>query len=184
MRESAKTAREHLADNYTSNRDTGGQDETTGWLAAFLGPGPRWSTDVHQAREAAGISEKKLKLAKKRLNVESARAEADGPWFMRLPQHAGQVPEGTDAGTGEGQEAKKSPFSDPATSPKESGNEPTTPTQSLGTTRPAAGAPGRTPHRPLPLQDPTANTTLAGQDGGTDFETLKTRLREALRRTS
>jgi hypothetical protein len=108
--ESAKTAREHLADNYASNRDTGGQDDATGWLAALLGPGPRWSTDVHQAREAAGISEKKLKGAKRRLNVESARAEADGPWFMRLPQHAEQVPEGTDRGAGEGQQAQKPPL--------------------------------------------------------------------------
>jgi hypothetical protein len=114
--ESAKTAREQLAANYASIRDTGGQDDAMAWLAAFLGPGPRWSTDVHQAREAAGISEKKLKLAKKRLNVESARADADGPWFMRLPQHAEQVPEGTDRGTGEGQEAQKSPSSDHWTS--------------------------------------------------------------------
>jgi hypothetical protein len=114
--ESAKTAREHLADNYASNRDTGGQDDATGWLAAFLGPCPRWSTDVHEAREAAGISEKKLKGAKRRLNVESARVGADGPWFMRLPQHAEQVPEGTDRGAGEGQEAHKSPASDHWTS--------------------------------------------------------------------
>jgi AAA domain len=114
--ESAKTAREHLADNYASNRDTGGQDDATGWLAALLGPGPRWSTDVHRAREAAGISEKKLKLAKRRLNVESARAEADGPWFMRLPQHAGQVPESAEPGRGEDQEDQQPLFMDHWTS--------------------------------------------------------------------
>jgi hypothetical protein len=114
--ESAKTAREHLADNYASNRDAGGQDDATGWLAAFLGPGPRWSTDVHQAREAAGISENKLKGAKRRLNVESTRAGANGPWFMRLPQHAEQVPEGADPVAGEGQLAQKSPSSDHWTS--------------------------------------------------------------------
>ena len=40
------------------------------------------------------------------------------------------------------------------------------------------------PHRPLPVQDPAANTTFARQDRDTDFEAVKTRLREALRRTS
>ena len=107
MGESAKTAREHLADNYASDRDIGGHDDATAWLAVFLSAGPRWSADVHRAREAGGISEKKLKTAKKRLNVESARAGPDGPWFMRLPQHAGQVPESTDPAASESQEAQR-----------------------------------------------------------------------------
>jgi hypothetical protein len=90
--ESTQTAREHLAANYAADHDSGSGDDAVAWLAAFLAAGPRWSTDIHSAREEAGISEKKLKSAKKRLNVASGRTGSDGPWFMRLPQHDGQVP--------------------------------------------------------------------------------------------
>ena len=90
--ESEQTAREHLAENYATNHEPGG-DDAVGWLVAFLAAGPRWSVDVHDAREAADISEKKLRAAKKRLNVGSHRADGDGPWFMVLPQHAGRQPQ-------------------------------------------------------------------------------------------
>jgi hypothetical protein len=90
--ESTQTAREQLADNYAADHDAGSSDDAVAWLAAVLAGGPRWSADVHGAREEAGISEKKLKSAKKRLNVASERTDSDGPWFMRLPQHVGQIP--------------------------------------------------------------------------------------------
>ncbi|MBJ7340637.1 MAG: AAA family ATPase [Mycolicibacterium sp.] len=90
--ESEQTAREHLAEGYAVDHEPG-TDDGVGWLAAFLGGGPRWSVDVHTAREEANISEKKLRAAKKRLNVDSRRAANDGPWFMALPQHAGRQPD-------------------------------------------------------------------------------------------
>ncbi len=91
--ESERTAREHLADNYAADHEPGGGDGAVGWLAAYLAAGPRWSVEVHNAREQAEISEKKLRSAKKRLNVESRRAANDGPWFMALPQHSERLPD-------------------------------------------------------------------------------------------
>jgi hypothetical protein len=81
--ESDLTAREHLAENYAVDHEPGG-DDAVGWLAAFLAAGPRWSVDVHNARENADISDKRLRSAKKRLNVTSQRASNDGPWFLAL----------------------------------------------------------------------------------------------------
>jgi hypothetical protein len=92
--ESTKTAGEHSADNYTADHDTSGQHDALAWLAAFLGAGPRWSVDIHAARETAEISIKKLKTAKRNLNVESTRLEGAGAWFMRPPQHADRIPDG------------------------------------------------------------------------------------------
>jgi hypothetical protein len=93
--ESTLTARQQLAANHAAAHGTDAADDAVAWLAAFLAPGPQWSIDVHAAREAAGITEKKLKSAKKRLNVASEREDSDGPWFMRLPQHGGapEVPQ-------------------------------------------------------------------------------------------
>jgi hypothetical protein len=92
--DSTLTARQQLAETYAAqNGDSRGSDDTMGWLAAHLGAGPRWSVDVHQAREQAGISENKLRSAKARLRVESRRSGSDGPWFMALPEHADQTPD-------------------------------------------------------------------------------------------
>lgn len=62
------------------------------WLAAQLGAGPQWSSDIETAAKVAGISPYKLRSAKQKLNVESAREGSHGPWFMRLPQHSGRIP--------------------------------------------------------------------------------------------
>ena len=99
--ESEQTAREHLADSYAVDHEPG-SDDAVGWLAAFLAAGPRWSIDVHDARDEAGISEKKVRAAKKRLNVGSQRADADGPWFMALPQHKGREPSVPDVPVSDG----------------------------------------------------------------------------------
>jgi len=95
--DSDRTAREHLADAYAATHDAG---DAVGWLATYLAPGPRWAADAHQACEEAGFSEKAVKTAKRKLNVQSHRDTATGPWFWRLPQDKGapesrpQVPGG------------------------------------------------------------------------------------------
>jgi 5S rRNA maturation endonuclease (ribonuclease M5) len=94
--DSELTAREYLAESYAAEHEPG-SDDAVGWLANFLAAGPRWSVDVHDAREEADISEKKLRAAKRRLNVASLRAGNDGPWFMALPQHKGREPGVPDA---------------------------------------------------------------------------------------
>jgi hypothetical protein len=94
--ESGKTAKEHLADNYSSNRDTTGKALAKAWLAMQLANGPRWSAHIHLECGAEGISEKKLNAAKKELKVKSSRVGSSGPWFMSLPEHEGQTPEGPD----------------------------------------------------------------------------------------
>ncbi|MGO9097890.1 MAG: AAA family ATPase [Mycobacterium sp.] len=90
--DSDQTAREHLADNHAADHDPAKSD-AVGWLATYLAAGPRWAADAHTAREEAGFSEKTVKTAKRKLNVESERDTANGPWFWRLPQHKG-IPEG------------------------------------------------------------------------------------------
>ena len=91
--ESDRTAREHLADTHRAERgDAAATGGAVGWLAAFLGPGPQWSVDVHNAREREGISEKQLRSAKTKLNIESKRSGPNGYWYMALPQHEGQLP--------------------------------------------------------------------------------------------
>ncbi len=90
--ESTRTATEHLADNYAEERDSSGNDDAVAWLATLLANGPVWSTDAHAAREGTGFSKNKFNAAKKRLHVGSDRDGENGPWFMRLPQHNGQVP--------------------------------------------------------------------------------------------
>jgi hypothetical protein len=62
------------------------------WLVAQLRGGPRWSADVKKAAKDDGVSDFKLRRAKRKLNVQAAREAGTGPWFWRLPQHAGQVP--------------------------------------------------------------------------------------------
>lgn len=92
--ESTLTARQQLAETYAAEHgDPHGSDDAIGWLAAYLGSGPRWSVEVHRAREVAGISENKLRSAKARLRVESRRSDSDGPWFMALPEHHDQTPD-------------------------------------------------------------------------------------------
>lgn len=84
--DSTQTAREHIAETYAADTDTDGDGDAVVWLAKYLAAGPRWSKRLHDDREAAGISEKKLRTAKNRLRVESRR-DGDGPWFMALPEH-------------------------------------------------------------------------------------------------
>jgi hypothetical protein len=62
------------------------------WLAAQLDSGPRWSADVWQAAKDDGVTDYKLKRAKRKLNVKAAREAGTGPWYWRLPQHVDQVP--------------------------------------------------------------------------------------------
>jgi hypothetical protein len=90
--QSDKTARQHLEDNFAADQDTSSKTTAVLWLAVFLGPGPRWSNDVHHVRKQMKISEKAFKTAKRKLNVESVKTGDD--WFMRLPNHADRIPEG------------------------------------------------------------------------------------------
>jgi AAA domain len=90
--ESTLTAREHLAEIYAANHDTTARDDAVAWLASYLADGPRWAKDAHSDGERAGYSEKKRYTAKKRLGVEATRADGDGPWFWRLPQHTDRQP--------------------------------------------------------------------------------------------
>lgn len=90
--ESTLTAREHLAEIYAANHDTTARADAVAWLASYLADGPRWAKDAHSDGEQAGYSEKKRYTAKKRLGVEATRADGDGPWFWRLPQHTDRQP--------------------------------------------------------------------------------------------
>jgi AAA domain len=90
---SDKTAKEHLAENYATDTDTSGKTDAVAWLAALLGPDPRWSTDVHKAREQEKIGLKRFNTAKIKLRVESKRVDGDGSWFMRLPHHGDRIPD-------------------------------------------------------------------------------------------
>jgi len=63
----------------------------------------------HEAREQAGITEEKLKPAKKRLNVKSNRVGEYGRWFMYLPQHEGQFPGQEDTGQASSQKSPEGP---------------------------------------------------------------------------
>jgi hypothetical protein len=93
--QSDKTARQHLEDNYAADHATSQKTDALLWLAAFLGPAPRWSNDVHHARELKGISEKAFMTAKRKLNAKSEKTEGDnGSWFIRLPNHGDRIPEG------------------------------------------------------------------------------------------
>ncbi|MDR3654727.1 MAG: AAA family ATPase [Mycobacterium sp.] len=95
--ESTQTAREQLADNYAADHSAGaGADDVVAWLATYLAAGPRWAKDTHNAGERAGFSQRKRYAAKKRLSVEATRADGDGPWFWRLPQHADRAPDDQD----------------------------------------------------------------------------------------
>jgi hypothetical protein len=76
----------------SAHDDTG---NAVAWLAAELGGGPRWSSDIRKAAERDDISERQLKTAKIKLNVKSTREGGTSPWFMRLPQHSGQLPGAT-----------------------------------------------------------------------------------------
>lgn len=109
--ESEQTAREHLADS-VADRDEGG--DAVGWLNAFLADGPRWSREVHDAREAADISLNKLNVAKRKLGVRSARGASEGPWFMALPLHSGRQPGG--------QAPVQTPADGPVSLPQNSGS--------------------------------------------------------------
>jgi hypothetical protein len=66
--------------------------DPVGWLVAQLRAGPRWSVDIATAAECDRISPYKLRAAKQKLNVKPGRDGGTGFWYLRLPQHAGQVP--------------------------------------------------------------------------------------------
>ena len=85
--ESDMTARQHLAENVAA-AVTDSADAVP-WLARFLATGPRWATDIFDAAKSAGLSEKKTRTAKLRLNVEASREVSNGPWFWHLPEHTG-----------------------------------------------------------------------------------------------
>jgi hypothetical protein len=66
--------------------------DPVGWLVAQLRAGPRWSVDIATAADCDRISPYKLKTAKRKLNVKPRRDGGTGNWYLRLPQHVGQVP--------------------------------------------------------------------------------------------
>jgi hypothetical protein len=90
--ESDQTAREHLVDNYLADHDTSGAEDAVAWLAEQLATGPQFAKEIFAAAKAKGISEKKVRTAKTRLNVEALRTDPRGPWFWALPAHKGKMP--------------------------------------------------------------------------------------------
>lgn len=89
--ESDMTAREHLAENMVPADDDA--PNVIGWLSRFLAVGPRWATDVFDAAKAAGISEKKVRTAKRKLAVGADRSSGNGPWYWHLPEHNSGPPD-------------------------------------------------------------------------------------------
>lgn len=71
------------------------------WLEDFLSAGPRWSRDVNQAANEAGITKGQLRWARRDLEVipQKCVTTLDGrrveEWFMALPQHGNDRPEGS-----------------------------------------------------------------------------------------
>ncbi len=91
--ESDLTARQHFTDAYTAGHDAAdSKADILGWLAAYLGDGPRWVDDIMRVGEPLGYSKDRLKRAKRPLHVESVRDSTIEAWFWRLPQHQGRTP--------------------------------------------------------------------------------------------
>ena len=89
------TIREHVeaaAAAQASATTRGDANDAAVWLALQLAGGPRWSVDVQTAAGCDRISDKRLRAAKAKCRVQSAREGGTGPWFMFLPQHSGRLP--------------------------------------------------------------------------------------------
>jgi AAA domain-containing protein len=89
------TIREHVeaaAAAQASATTRGDANDAAVWLALQLAGGPRWSVDVQTAAGCDRISDKRLRAAKLKCRVQSAREGGTGPWFMFLPQHSGRLP--------------------------------------------------------------------------------------------
>jgi 5S rRNA maturation endonuclease (ribonuclease M5) len=90
------TIREHVdsaaaQQSATTGRGADASDATV-WLTTHLAAGPRWSTDIESLAKADAIGVKRLRAAKFKCKVQSAREGGTGPWYMFLPQHSGKVP--------------------------------------------------------------------------------------------
>lgn len=99
--QSQQTVQEHIADTYRTEHAQDGKDDCVPWLAAYLAYAPQWSTNVKKAANKEGFSDRKLRSAKKRLNIESVKDSNSAAWFCRLPQHHGRIPEGDPSGEGD-----------------------------------------------------------------------------------
>jgi putative DNA primase/helicase len=80
------------------NKSPGARDEAKRLLGDMLAKGPVLKTEIEEAAEANGISEKTLYRAKKDLGVEAVkdRTKSDGKWYWQLlssspPKHCGEV---------------------------------------------------------------------------------------------
>ncbi|MGV0772289.1 AAA family ATPase [Mycobacterium syngnathidarum] len=91
INETNQTAAGHVADTFKAgNSDS---DEAVSWLTAQLVNGPRWATEIEAAADSAGITNWKLRSAKKRLRVESGKSSSRGAWYWLLATHRGREPQ-------------------------------------------------------------------------------------------
>jgi len=75
--------------------DSTAREEAVGFLMSFLAEGPRPAREIYTEAEAAGISKRTLKRAKKILGVSSRKEGMDGPWVWELPKEATVTETGT-----------------------------------------------------------------------------------------
>lgn len=69
--------------------------EAVEWLAEFLKGGSRFANDVYTAAEQADISEGTLRIAKRKLNVETYKDTGPGGrWLWKLPNGPATAGEG------------------------------------------------------------------------------------------
>jgi hypothetical protein len=90
--ETLETVRDVIAEAYAAGKTGDAGADTLAWLAAELGAGARWVSDISRAGEVAGYNLDKLKRAKRRLHAESTKDGVTGAWFWALPQHQGSTP--------------------------------------------------------------------------------------------
>ncbi|WP_165491819.1 AAA family ATPase [Egibacter rhizosphaerae] len=69
----------------TPDEEHGARGEAETFLAATLEPGPRPAREIIAEASTAGIAERTLKRAKKRLDVRSNKHGPDGTWSWSLP---------------------------------------------------------------------------------------------------
>lgn len=84
-----QTAREYLADVFAADHNPQKGEEGVIWLQTFMAHGPRWATDIFNAGKTAQLSEKRIRAAKLKLNIEADRESPTGPWFWRTPGQTG-----------------------------------------------------------------------------------------------
>lgn len=82
---SPHSAESLLSDGFRSGPSE--EDKAVGFLRSTLADGPKKSTAVGQAREAAGISKRTFERAKASLSVVSKPRGMGGEWYMALPEH-------------------------------------------------------------------------------------------------